>query len=394
MDKPDYDFRQASAVAEPYDELNRMRSECPIVHTNEWGGHWIVLNYEGVHKVCVDPATFSSVPGVSFPPFPYPPTPPIEVDPPLHQDFRMPLLDHFSHRAVLRHERFYRHVIGGLLDRVADVGEIEAVSQLLQPMTGNIASQLLGFPEEDMEKLSFWASRILANAEDIHEVMGQVFAYFGDIYDSRQAQRRDDIPSLLIHDMPIGGKPMDKETFGLTMTVLFTGGLDTTVGAGAHMLERLATHDEERRALQQDPSLIPRAVEEYLRYFSPLMSLRRRATRDVELEGHRISEGESVLLHWLAANHDPAEFDCPEEVRLDRNPNRHYAFGAGIHRCLGSNVARQELRILLEEVLRRVGDWALDPERPTKRYPAVVRGISELWLTFTPKTAPAPVPTP
>ena len=383
MDRPDYDFRHASAIAEPYDELNRMRSECPIVHTERWGGHWIVLDYENVHKVCIDPGTFSSTPGVSFPPFPYPPTPPIEVDPPLHQDFRMPLLDLFAPRAVARHEPFYRRVIGDLLDRVAGAGEIEVIGQLLQPMTGYIASQLLGFPESDMEKLSFWASRVLANAEDIHDVMGEVFAYFGEVYDARKATPvPDDIPSMLVNDMPIGGELMSKETFGLTMTVLFTGGLDTTVGAGAHILERLAVEHDERRMLRQNPEMIPRAVEEYLRYFSPLMSLRRRATRDVELDGHQISEGESVLLHWLAANHDPVEFDAPEEVRLDRRPNRHFAFGAGIHRCLGSNVARQELRVMLELVLERLGDWELDPARPAKRYPAVVRGVSELWLKF------------
>lgn len=386
MDRSDYDFRSASEQALPYPELRELREQCPVVHSDRYGGHWILLGYEQVHEAAIDPATFKSGEGVPFPSNPFPPVPRIEVDPPLHKQFRAPLLEVFSPRSVGAHEPHYREVIGGLLDAVAPTGEFEAVEQLLQPMTGYVAAQFLGFPECDRPKLSHWAARVLANGEDINQVMLEMLAYFAEVYEARKIEPRDDVPSLLI-SMEIDGEPMSLPYFVLTMSTIFVGGLDTTVSAGSHILEWLATHPEERARLRARPELIPGAVEEFLRYFTPLMSLRRVATRDCAVDGHPIKEGETVVLHWLAANHDPAEFEAPDEVRLERKPNRHFAFGAGIHRCIGSNVARQELRVLLELVLDRIGDWELIPERPTRRYPAVVRGIDELWLRFEPRAA-------
>lgn len=382
VDRPGYDFAPASACPEPYAELRDLRAECPVVHTDRYDGHWILLGYEAVHQAAIDPGTFKSGDGVPWPSNPFPPVPRIEVDPPLHKQFRVPLLESFSPRAVARHEDYYREMIGGLLDGLGE--EFEAVADLLQPMTGAVASQFLGFAEEDRPRLSHWAARVLANGDDIFDVMMEMLAYFGEVYEDRKANPKpDDVPTLLT-TMEIDGELMNQNYFMLTMSTIFVGGLDTTVSAGSHILEWLATHPEERDRLKREPDLIPRAVEEFLRFFTPLMSLRRVATVDTEIDGHAIKAGETVLLHWLAANHDPAEFERPDEVWLDRKTNRHFAFGAGIHRCIGSNVARQELRVLLELVLDRIGDWELVPERPTKRYPAVVRGVDELWLRRSP----------
>jgi cytochrome P450 len=379
VDCPEYDFAPASATAHPYAGLRAMRERCPVVHSDRYGGHWTLLGYEQVHRVAIDPGTFKSGDGVPFPSNPFPPVPRIEVDPPLHKQFRAPLLDRFSPRAVARHEPYNREMIGGLIDALITKPEFEVVDELLQPMTGYVAAQFLGFPEADRPKLSHWAARVLANGDDIGEVMLGMLGYFGEVYAARKAEPTDDVPTLLT-TMHIDGEPMSQTYFVLTMSTIFVGGLDTTVSAGSHILEWLAEHPAERRLLRDEPDRIPVAVEEFLRYFSPLMSLRRVAVRDTEIDGHPIKAGETVLLHWLAANHDPAEFDRPDEVVLDRKRNRHFAFGSGPHRCIGSNVARQSLRLLLEELLARIGDWSLVPGRPAKRYPAVVRGVEELWL--------------
>jgi hypothetical protein len=359
------------------------------MYTEAHGGHWIALGYEEAHEIAIDPITFSSNHGVSFPPIPYPPAPPVEFDPPLHKQFRVPMLDRFSPRAVAAYEPFYRQTMAELLEPVLERGEIEVVSQLLQPMTGRIAANFLGAPDEDMRQLSDWAAQFMTGGVDgSAEVMPKIVGYFTGMYHDRKAHPVDDIPTLMI-SLKIDGEPMSENDFVLMMTNIFNGALDSTVSAAAYMFEWLAGHPDERKRLAADHQLIPTAVEEFLRHFVPFMALRRVATRDREISGQTIRKGETVLLHWLAANHDPAEFEDPEELMLDRHPNRHFTFGVGIHRCLGSNVARQELRILLEEVLDRIGDWELDPDRPAVRYQGVTRGVRELWLRFEPSASRA-----
>lgn len=387
MDPAEYDFRPASAVDDPLPELVALRDAAPIAKSELYGGHWILTRYSDVHAAAGDAETFCSGKGVSFPPTPFPPVPPIEADPPLHRQYRMPLLDRFGPKAVANQEAYYRTVVRRAIDGFAESGEAEVISQLLKPMTGYITSDLLGCPEQDMPTLSHLAARIMANEDDRYEVLAAVFEYFGALHDQRTANPVDDIPSLLI-SLDVDGSPLTREQFIACMATLFVGGLDTTVGAGAHILEWLARRPEKMAWLRVQPDRIPTAVEEFLRYFTPLPALRRVATRDCVFGGHEIAEGETVLLHWMAANHDPEEFESPAECLLERTPNRHLAFGAGIHRCLGSSIARQELRVLLEELLEHPGSWELDPQRPMVRYPGIVRGVSELWLRFPASTSP------
>jgi cytochrome P450 len=176
----------------------------------------------------------------------------------------------------------------------------------------------------------------------------------------------------------------------MVQLVIF-GGVDTTTGLIGSALEWLARHPEERDRLREHPGLIPRATEEFLRYFSPVQALARTATRDCVVGGRQVRAGERLLLSWASANFDEDAFDRPDEVVLDRSPNRHQAFGVGIHRCLGSNYARVEFAVVLEEVLRRLPDYAIDGTA-ARRYPsiAVVNGWVTLPATFTPGTPQGP----
>jgi hypothetical protein len=257
------------------------------------------------------------------------------------------------------------------------------VADILHPMVGMVTADLLNFPRDDMPKLTYWAARALAGGDDVMMIVGEVIEYCAAVYEDRLANPQDDIPTLVANLEVLGNKVTEDE-FLRTMLALFVAGLDTTVSAGAHILEFLAEHPDRRADLAADLDNLPQAIEEFLRHITPVPSLRRRTTTDVEVSGCPIPRGSDVLLFWMAANHDPAEFEDPDDLDFHRFPNRHVAFGAGIHRCLGAHVARQELKVLTQQVLTRLSDLQLDPEKPPVRYEGTTRGIESLHVTFTP----------
>jgi cytochrome P450 len=176
---------------------------------------------------------------------------------------------------------------------------------------------------------------------------------------------------------------LSQEQFLAMMAELLTAGLDTTANSTALILNLLSERRDLRQALIEEPTLIPSAIEEFLRYLTPLPILSRTTTRTIEIDTVEIQEGDKVQLNWLSANHDPAEFPDPEEIQLDRSPNRHFAFGTGPHRCLGSHLARIELKVVLEEVLQRLPDYEINGAGVV-RYAGITRGIAALPATFSP----------
>jgi cytochrome P450 len=219
------------------------------------------------------------------------------------------------------------------------------------------------------------------------EAISSAFAYFYELYQDRSVNPRDDIPSLIL-SLAVDGQPIGEQEFLCFMSTLVMAGLDTTANAAANMLQLLADRPALRAELIADPGRTAPAVEEMLRFVTPLPALARVTTEPVELGGVAIPAGERVQMVFAAANHDPAEFECPEEVRFDRSPNRHLSFGAGPHRCLGAHLARLELRVLLEEVLRLIPDYEVVSDGVV-RYGGITRGISALPVRFTPVTVDA-----
>jgi len=383
VDPAHFDHRIPSRVKEPWWMLHELREKCPVAQCEEYGGSTILSRYRDVFDVARDPDRFSSADGVAFPQHPFPPSIPIEIDPPEHREYRMALLDKFSPPIVARSLDFYTEIISGAVDEVIERGRCEAVADILHPMVGMVTSDLLNFPREDMPKLTHWAARLLAGGDDVMMMVGEIIEYCADLYEDRLASPQDDIPTL-IANLEVLGEKVDEDHFLRTMLALFVAGLDTTVSAGAHILEYLAEHPDRRDQLEAELEGIPTAIEEFLRYISPVPSLRRRTTTDVEIDGCPVAKDSDVLLFWMAANHDPDEFAEPDELEFTRFPNRHVAFGAGIHRCLGAHVARQELKVLMEQVLGRLHDLRIDPDNPPVRYEGTTRGIESLHLTFTP----------
>ena len=379
----DFDHLAVSAMAEPFDVLRELRDRCPVAHSKTYDGFWVLTRYGDVNRAAHDPQRFTSTKGVTIPHHGFPISlPPIELDPPLHRQFRSPLLEHFSPGKVAEREDEIRHQVTELIDGFIADGRADLAQQLTIPLPAFVTSRFFGFPEEDLDRLHAWAVRILATNGDL-EVVGETFQYLMGVYEDRQAHPRDDIPSVVL-TIEVDDRPISQMEFLCMMNMLFVAGLDTTANAGAYMFEHIARHPDIRRRLTDEPALIPGAIEEFLRYLTPLPAMARTTTEDVTIGDVTIPAGERVLLHWMAANHDPAEFPDPDEFVIDRLPNRHFSFGAGVHRCLGSNLARLELRVALEEVLRRIPDYRLADDAPVARYPGVTRGISALPVTFTP----------
>ena len=210
---------------------------------------------------------------------------------------------------------------------------------------------------------------------------------WGELRDFAQFRRNnpaDDVTTALVSS-PLDGRMLSDDEITAIMWNLVAGGLDTTTSLVSWGLHHLGTHPEDRARLIDDPSLIPAAVEEFLRHYSPSETLTRTATRDVELGGRQIRRGDIVFISWVTANHDPAAFDAPEEIRIDREANKHLAFGLGGHRCIGSSIARIESELMLRDVLARVGDYVIDIDG-FKPYPGnlLMTGVVSMPVTFTP----------
>jgi cytochrome P450 len=377
-----YDHVETLCLREdPVPVLRRMQDSCPIGHSDQHGGSWILTRYQDIWDVTRDPETYCSGKGVSFPSHGMPPLPPIESDPPQHRVYRGPLIPRFSPAAISKYEPHAREVVTELVDAFIEHGKADLAQQLTVPLPAIVNTPVLGIPFEAREKFQDWAMRLLSSGgQDIEAIMATA-AYFSQLYQERKDDPLDDIPTLVTQMEP-DGQPLTTEQFVLVMVMLMSAGLDTTTNAGSHMLYWLARHPEQRRELVADPSRIPAAVEELLRHITPLPTLFRTVTRPLTLHGQDVDEGERIQLSWMMANHDPSEFPDPEDIQLDRSPNRHFSFGVGAHRCLGAALARLELKVLLEEALPRLGEYQVTS--PPTLYSGVTRGIQNLHVSFPP----------
>ncbi|HEX3796973.1 MAG TPA: cytochrome P450 [Acidimicrobiales bacterium] len=342
-----------------------------------------MFTYEDVATAARNPAVFSSNHGLGIPDHGFPVRmPPIEIDPPQHIQFRAPLLHRFSPIGVGAFGDEIHRAVTELIDGFIENGSADLARDLAGALPGAVIPHFLSIPAEDRDKFRDWAVRQMQVAGDL-EATGDMFEYFFEMYDDRMARPQDplvDLPSLML-TISIDDRSILPEEFTCMMAMLVIAGMDTTANGGANMLQVLARRQELRRELTDDLSRIPKAVEELLRFVTPVALEGRVITQDVEIRGVSIPAGERVALNWLAANHDPAEFADPERISFDRSPNRHFGFGAGPHRCLGAHLARLELQVMIEEVLKRLPDYELVDDGIV-RYGGMSRGISALPVKF------------
>jgi cytochrome P450 len=384
-----YDHRLVAEMVDPSDVLAYGHAKCPVTHSDAHDGYWVVFGYDDVNHIARNPEVFSSNQGLGIPDHNYPVRlPPIEIDPPRHIQYRSPLLERFSPTSVGRMEHEIRAIVTELLDAFIERGEADLATELTIPLPNTVIPRLFNLPAEDGERFQDWAARSLQVSGDMTPYL-EMFTYFMEVHADRVANPRgpDDFVTLLM-SIELEGVPISMEEVVGMMCTFVSAGVDTTANAAAHVLDILTRQPHLRQRLLDDPAILPSAIEEMLRYITPVALEARVTTEDVVVGGVGIPKGERVTVNWLAANRDPNEFPNPSELDFDRAPNRHVAFGAGPHRCIGAHLARAELRVLLEEVLRRIPDFEVDVDRVV-RYAGITRGISSLPARFTPGTKEA-----
>ncbi|KZS83608.1 cytochrome [Mycobacterium persicum] len=320
---------------------------------------------------------------------------PLQIDPPEHAKYRRILDPLFTPREMARREPHVTALVNEMIDRFAGRGECDFHAEFAVPLPCTVFLQLLGLPLDDLDRFLEWKDGVIRPAgstgyDDRHEasaaVAQQIYDYFDRAIDDHIANPRDDVLSAMIATNVKGlegpaGQPLSREELLDICFLFLIAGLDTVTDSLDCFFVYLARHPDHRRQLIEQPDVLPHAVEELLRWETPVPGVARVAMQDVEVGGCPIRKGERVSPLLGAANTDPAEFPDPERVDFTRNPNRHRAFGGGPHRCLGSHLARMELRVALREFHRRIPAYDIKPGTQLV-YTAALRSVESLPLTF------------
>jgi len=322
---------------------------------------------------------------------------PLNVDPPEHSKYRKILDPLFAPKQMDRQEADITERVNHFIDHFADRGECNFSEEFAEQLPSSVFLGLMGLPWDELATFLHLRDGILRPDKIERDAMldpdvrmrvqratgEEIYAYFDKVCDDRQQRPADDILSHLV-TVEIDGEKLTREEILDICFLFLIAGLDTVSDSLTCFYAFLAQHPDHRRQLVDDPSLIPNAVEELLRWESPVPSgVPRIATRDTELpNGTAVTAGTAVMVNYGAANIDPAEFPDGFEVRFDRAVNRHIAFGAGVHRCLGSHLARRELRIALREWHRRIPDYRIKPGHEELVYPPGLRSVQDLTLVW------------
>jgi cytochrome P450 len=390
----DFDIHDDGLTPKVYERYAELRRECPVAWSEQHGGHWVLTRYADIHEVSRCPEMFSNNP-VAIPPNLGQDQPliPLEIDPPEHTAYRQILTPLFSPARMQAMEPQIRTLVNDLIDGFAARGRCDFIEEFARPLPTAVFLGLMGWPQEDAPKLLKWTYDIIEGKpggtdEESNEVRTaagfEVYTYFAELLDQSYENPGDDIISQLTRSRFDRERELSQFEILNIVFIVMLGGLHTVTGTLGNSIIHLAEHPDQRDRLVQHPELTASAVEELLRWES-IVAPARRVTAPVEIGGVRMEPGDRVLLALGSAGRDPEEFPDADEVVLDRDPNRHLAFGSGPHRCLGSHLARVELRVALEEIHRRLPDYALDPAEPPLLKLHQVKGVDRLKLRFTPE---------
>jgi cytochrome P450 len=352
-------------LADPYAVWAAMRTECPVARTDRHGGGYLPSRHADITAAALDPGTFSSRAGEVTGPVPDAgrelKLPPVTSDPPQHADDRRLLVPLFTRQAVARYEELTRATAARLIDQFEHRGEVDAANEYARDIPVVVTTRMLGLPAEDHERFHEWTVQMLkegaadfrARAEAVHAIHD----YFARLVRSRAVEPDSGVFSFLLDRQAEDPSLTDDRIVGLSFLMLIAG-IDTTWSALGAMLWHLATHPTDRRVLAADRTALPAAVDELLRLYAPV-TIGRVVTAQATLGGRELRPGERVILPWAAANRDPEVFDHPDRFDLARDGRRHLAFGVGIHRCLGAHLALLEIRVAMDEWLRRIPEFTL-----------------------------------
>jgi cytochrome P450 len=360
-----FDIYDPAVAADPHAAWKQLREQCPVAHSEAQGGYWVLTRYADVVSAAADPRHYSSksitVPrqlgGTELAD-----RPPITYDPPRHIAYRRLVLPGFSTRQALRWRPEMERLARTAIESFIGAGHCDAASQFARAIPVGVMCSIYGAPTTLEPQFRSWAHDIF-RSDDMtrgQQAIEEISAYFLAEIEDRRAHPGEDMVSLLLESEVDGQRLTEPELLG-ALTLILVAGLDTVWSVLSSTLRYLATDADARRRLAAEPTLIPTAVEEFLRVFAPA-AVARVTTCPVAVDGVEIGADESVLLAFPAANRDPEMFPEPDRVILDRASNKHVAFGYGPHRCLGSALARLELEVALTEWLRAIPDFELEPD--------------------------------
>jgi hypothetical protein len=379
----DFDHLDPKWVNDPFPIWDELRRRCPIAHTDRFMGVYLPTRYADVREIAYDTEHFSSRRVVvrETPP-PRIPAPPITSDPPEHRPARMVLLPPFTPDAMKRLEPRARAIANELIDRFASRGRCDAAVEYAQEIPVRVIAHMLGLPEGDGDLYRKWIHEILeVGITDVSAAVkaaGEMTHYFMGPVHERMEKPGDDLISYLVH-AKFNGQAMTPENVLGSLRLLLIAGIDTTWSGIGSCIWHLAKTPEDRRRLVKEPGLMPTAIEELLRAYAPV-TMAREVVKETSINGCTFKPGQMVMLSFPAANRDPEVFENADKVVIDRKENRHAAFGLGIHRCIGSNLARLELTVAVEELLKRIPEFSLDGE--VRWSQGTVRGPRNLPIRF------------
>jgi cytochrome P450 len=395
----DFDHHSPDFAADSVAAWNALRAACPVAYSSKYDGFWVLTGYAETTQVARDDVTFSSFhnledrslgAGVMIPPtstrFGL-----FEDDGDVHRDMRRVLLPYFSRTRAEDLRGLIQDETARAIDTFIEKGSCDLVVDFCGPVPAAATIELLKLGDADVDLYSETFHKHMyafADPEAYEDVIRGMAVIDRDIanaiVDRRAHPRSGDLLSSLC-EATVAGAPLSDGQITDVMRTLIGGGLDTTASALASTFMWLAENPAERKRMVENPDLMATAMEEFLRYFTPSPAASRTVVTECELRGNVLQPGERVMMSWAGANHDPAEFDQPDEIVLDRFPNRHTSFGVGGHRCIGSSIARVEFEVMLAQFLSRIPEYDVD-FGSARRYPSVgqLNGFITLPITFEP----------
>jgi cholest-4-en-3-one 26-monooxygenase len=383
----------------PHDAFRVLRAERPVsfhAEPPDGKGFWAITKYADVVTISKDPGTFSSWKGGTNIPD-YPPDSldvirmlMVNMDPPQHTKFRRLTSTGFTPRMIARMEESIRRAARTIVDEVVELGRCDFVTRIAAELPLQVIADIMGVPQEDRHLVFDWSNRLIGfddpefqtSLEDAQEAAAEMWGYANQLAEGRRGQEGKDLVTVLVN-AEVDGEQLTEMEFDAFFLLLAVAGNETTRNLISGGMLALIEHPEQRAKLLAEPALLPTAVEEMLRWVTPVIHFRRTATKDVELRGEKIKEGDKVVLYYTSANRDEDVFTNPMSFDVARTPNEHLAFGIGQHSCLGLNLARLEIKVMFEELLARIPDIELDGNVRRLRS-NFINGVKEIPVRYTP----------